>query len=99
MASELKKVIEEYNNEEHIINFDGYPSASKDLDNFVENLRGIKTKRKWDAWSRTYIEVPAKVLFEFGIVSNLPLVSYVNFVNNHPYNYCYPGEIFTGDAA
>ncbi len=20
-------------------------------------------------------------------------------MNNHPYNYCYPGEIFTGDAA
>ncbi len=99
MASEFKKVIKEYNNEEHIINFDNYPKNSKNLDDFIDKLKGIKTAGKWDTWARTYIEVPLEVLFEFGIISNLPLVSYVNFIYNKQYNYCYPGEIFTGDAA
>ena len=50
-------------------------------------------------WARTYIEVPAEVLFEFGIISNLPIVSYTNYIMNNPKNYSYPGEIFSGDAA
>ena len=99
MASQFKKVIPGYNNEEHIINFDNYTNTPKSLDDFIYKLKGIKTVGKWDTWSRTYIEVPLEVLFEFGIISNLPLVSYVNFIYNKQFNYCYPGEIFTGDAA
>lgn len=99
MASEFKKVIKEYNNVKHVINFDNYPKNSKNLDDFIHKLKGIKTVGKLDTGSITCIEVPLEVLFEFGIVSNLPLVSYVNFFNNKQFNICYPGKIFTGDAA
>jgi len=88
-----------YQTQECLINFENYKFKTANLDDFIHELKVIETLRKQSTWGRCYIEVPPKVLNEFGIISTLPLVTYVNYVFNKKYFYCYSGEIFSGDAA
>lgn len=88
---------------EWIASLDNYNNPnfipSKKLEDFGHLLKYAETNDKWRTWGRTYIEVPIEVLSHFGIVSNLPITFYVNYVNWVPKNYVYGGAIFTGDAA
>lgn len=81
------------------INFDAFETTTGNLDDHLKDLKAIVTVGKGDTWGRTYIEISEVVLRVFGIISNLPLVVYVNYIINKPYFYCYSGEIFSGDAA
>ena len=93
------QVPKEYQNLPYSINFEHFETKTDDLDNFIFELKSISTHRKWSTWGRTYIEISPSVLINFGILSTTSLVVYVNYVFNEPYFYCYPGEIFSGDAA
>ncbi len=93
------EVPKNYKEQACVINFDAFENKTENLDDYLIGLKSISTYRKGDTWGRTYIEVSEVVLCLFGIVSNVPLVVYVNYVMNKPYFYCYAGEIFSGDAA
>lgn len=98
MKTELQ-VPKNYDNQPCSINFDNFKSKNANLDDFINELKAVETIQKWSTWGRRYIEIPPSVLINFGILSTLPLVSYVNYVERDPYFYCYTGEIFSGDAA
>lgn len=93
------EVPKNYKEQTCVINFDDFKSKTENLDNYLIGLKCVTTVDKGATWGRTYIEVSEVVLCQFGIVSNVPLVVYVNYVMNKPYFYCYSGEIFSGDAA
>lgn len=93
------QVPKNYQNQPCSINFEGFKTKIANLDDFKNELKVVRTYQKWSTWGRTYIEIPPSVLLNFGIVSTLPLVAYINFIGGDPYFYCYTGEIFSGDAA
>ncbi len=97
--NQLLPVPKNYQEQKCFINFDEFKTKTANLDDYLNDLKVIKTDRKGSTWGRCYIEVPPNVLFKFGITCNLPLVAYVNYVYNSPKFYCYEGEIFSGDAA
>jgi len=86
-------------NENFVLNTDKYHTTTNDLDSFISEFKAIRTKKKWDTWGRTYLEIPPRVLSEFGVLTNAPFVCYVNYVLNKAKFYGYSGEIFVGDAA
>lgn len=93
------QVPKNYQNQPCSINFEGFKNKIASLDDFKNELIVVRTAQKWSTWGRTYIEMPPSVLVNFGIVSTLPIVAYINFISGNPYFYCYTGEIFSGDAA
>lgn len=99
MTNTKKRVPKDYKKMPNSINTDLYKEKTNNLDLFLDKLVGVQTDDKWSTWGRDYIQIPPEVLLEFGIISNLPLVAYVNYVINESKFYCYPGEIFSGDAA
>lgn len=99
MIKEPKVVTREIINVKPIINFDNYTKYNIKLDDYIQKLKGIRTTGKGDTWGRIYVEIPSEVLFKFGIISNSPIVSYLNMIMNNEHYYCYPGTIFSGDAA
>lgn len=93
------KVPKNYKNETNSINFDNFKNSIANLDDYKNELKVVSTFQKWSTWGRTYVEVPPSVLSNFGIISSTPFVSYINYVYNKPYFYCYTGSVFSGDAA
>lgn len=99
------QVPKNYSSQECVINFDGFKTKTANLDEFINQLIVVKTEQKWRTWGRSYIEISPNILNHFGIVSNIPLTVYLNYVYNHytnkidTYFYCYTGKIFSGDAA
>lgn len=96
-----KPVVRNYSFQNHFMNIDNYFEKTDNLDNYLEEIIGISTNDKNSTWGRIYIQIPIKILYRFGVLSNLPIVSYHNNIGgiNKNYYYCYYGEIFSGDAA
>lgn len=95
----MQKVIADYRDLNVNINFSDYFTKTRNLDDFIDEIKGIRTSGKWSTWGREYVEIPPQVLEHFGVNCNHPLVSYRNYVYFNPYDYVYAGEIFQGDAA
>ena len=93
------EVPKNYKEQACIINFDAFETKTENLDDYLIGLKAITTEGKGATWGRTYIEISEVVLWLFGVLSNAPLVVYINYVMNKPYFYCYSGDIFSGDAA
>jgi hypothetical protein len=101
MQSEIKEVVRIYQTTEHLINFDNWSKNCNQhkLIDYLSEIKAIKTKDKSPTWGRYYLEIPMHVLEKFGIISNQPLVFYLNCIYGSNYFFAYSGEIFTGDAA